>query len=163
WGLEGMTTQVGGAPVEGPHAILGVARGALADASAALRSYVLNGIRQGRALTPLVTYNTWFAYGTAIDEASMRAEMARAAAMGVRLFVVDAGWYSGADTTNVSNFDEGLGSWTPDPARFPNGLSVLTDYAHSLGMKFGIWVEPERVNLSVVGADGLDERWLATA
>src|SRR5262249_26936749 len=68
-----------------------------------------------------------------------------------------------ADTTNVSNFDEGLGTWQADPARFPSGLAALRDYAHSLGMKFGIWVEPERVNLSVVGQDGLDERMLATA
>jgi alpha-galactosidase len=162
WGLAPMTTAVGAMPIEGPHALFGVARGALADASAALRSYVLNGLRQGRALTPAVTYNTWFAYGTAIDEMSMQAEMDRAAAMGVELFVVDAGWYAGADTANPSNFEPGLGSWEPDLARFPNGLGALADYAHSLGMKFGIWVEPERVNLSVVGQDGLDEKMLAT-
>jgi alpha-galactosidase len=161
WGLPKMTTTVGATPVDGPHAVFGVARGSLPDASAALRSYVMNGIRGGRPLTPLVTYNTWFAYGTNVDEASMRSEMERAAAVGVELFVLDAGWYEGADTSDPGNFDQGLGSWTVDPARFPNGLSALTDYAHSLGMKFGIWVEPERVNLSVVGDGGVDEQWLA--
>ena len=104
--------------------------------------------------SPLVTYNTWFAYGTEIDEASMRAEMDRAAALGVELFVIDAGWYAGAGTAGPFDFDAGLGGWTADPARFPNGLAPLSDYAHSLGMKFGIWVEPERVNLSLVGAAG---------
>ena len=53
---------------------------------------MLDGIRGGRPIVPLVTYNTWFAYGTEIDEASMRAEMERAAALGVELFVIDAGW-----------------------------------------------------------------------
>jgi hypothetical protein len=152
WGLAPMTTQVGAKAVDGAHAIFGVARGGMPEASAALGAYVLKGIRAGRALTPLVTYNTWFAYGTNVDEASMRLEIANAAALGAELFVIDAGWYAGADTADIGDFDQGLGSWEADPARFPNGLRPLSDYAHSLGVKFGIWIEPERVNLSVVGA-----------
>jgi len=163
WGLAAMTTIAGRMPVEGPHAIFGLARGSLPEASAALRSYIIDGIRGGRPLTPLVTYNTWFAYGTRIDETAMRREMAHVAAMGVELFVIDAGWYAGADTHDTSDFEAGLGTWKADPDRFPNGLRALTDYADGLGMKFGEWVEPERVNRSVVGQDGPDESSLATA
>ena len=162
-GLGGMSTIVGPVAVDGPHILIGAATGGVAEASAALRSYIINGIRGGRPLAPLVTYNTWFAYGTNIDAASMQAEMARAAALGAELFVIDAGWYAGADLDDPSDFDTGLGSWTPDPARFPDGLHALVDYAHSLGMRFGIWVEPERVNLSVVAAGELDEDALATS
>jgi hypothetical protein len=90
-GLAPMTTSVGTA-VDGPHLIFGVVPGGMAEGTAALRSYVLDGLRGGRPILPLVTYNTWFAYGTEIDEASMRAEMERAAALGVELFVIDAGW-----------------------------------------------------------------------
>jgi alpha-galactosidase len=162
WGLAPMTTAVGAKAIDGPHAIFGVASGALPEASAALGSYVLKGIRAGRPLTSLVTSNTWFSYGTNVDEASMRYEIERAASLGAEFFVVDAGWYAGADTVNTGNFDEGLGSWEADPARFPNGLRPLSDYAHSLGIKFGIWVEPERVNSSFVGGD-VDESWLATS
>jgi alpha-galactosidase len=161
FGLPPMSTRVQ-APVDGPHVVFGVAAGGLTEATAALRSYVLDGIRGGRPLTPLVTYNTWFAYGTEIDEGSMRGEMERAAALGAELFVLDAGWYEGTGAAGPFDFDAGLGSWTPDPARFPNGLRPLTDYAHSLGLLFGIWVEPERVNLSLVGAPGVAEDWLAT-
>jgi alpha-galactosidase len=121
------------------------------------------GIREGRAFSPFVTYNTWFAHGTSIDEDSMRAEMAGAAAIGTELFVIDAGWYAGAGAAGPFDFDSGLGSWQVDPARIPNGLKPLSDYAHALGMKFGIWVEPERVNLATVGAPGADESWLATS
>ena len=160
--LGTMSTVLSDTPVDGPHALFGVVRGGLAQASAALRTYALQGLRAGRALTPLVTYNTWFAYGTEIDEASMRAEMLRAAAMGTELFVIDAGWYAGAGAAGPFDFDAGLGSWTPDAVRFPRGLKPLSDYAHSLGLKFGIWVEPERVNLSTVGAPGAAEEWLAT-
>jgi alpha-galactosidase len=161
FGLAPMSTVAQGT-LEGPHAVFGVAAGGLTEATAALRAYVLDGIRGGRPLVPLVTYNTWFAYGTEIDDASMRTEMASAAALGTELFVIDAGWYAGAGAAGPFDFDAGLGSWTPDPARFPDGLKPLTDYAHSLGMQFGIWVEPERVNLSLVGDPGVEEAWLAT-
>jgi alpha-galactosidase len=162
WGFAAMTTSVGATAVDGPHALFGVAPGTLPDASAAMGSYVLKGIRAGRPLTPLVTYNTWFAYGTDVREDTMMYEIRHAAAVGAELFVMDAGWYLGADTVNTGDFDQGLGSWVADPARFPDGLPYLVAYAHSLGIKFGIWVEPERVNLSFVGAGGVDESWLAT-
>jgi len=134
----------------------------MAEGTAALRSYIMDGLRGGRPILPLVTYNTWFAYGTGIEETSMRAEMAHAAALGVELFVIDAGWYAGTGAAGPFDFDAGLGGWTADPVRFPNGLAPLREYAHSLGLKFGLWIEPERVNLSLVGAPGVDESWLAT-
>jgi len=160
-GLQPMTTTLL-ASVDGPHVVFGAVVGGLPDATAALASYIVNGLRGGRALSPLVTYNTWFAYGTDIDAVSMMAEMDNAAALGTELFVIDAGWYTGAGAGGPFDFDTGLGGWTPDPTRFPNGLRPLRDHAHALGMKFGIWVEPERVNLSLVGEYGLDETWLAT-
>jgi alpha-galactosidase len=161
-GLGAMKTSLGG-PVDGPHVVFGVAVGGLPQATAALRSYVLDGVRGGRPLAPQVTYNTWFAYGTEIDEASMLAEMDQAAAIGAELFVIDAGWYEGTGAAGPFDFDAGLGTWTPDPVRFPNGLAPLRDHAHDLGIKFGLWVEPERVNLSLVGAPGVEEQWLATS
>src|SRR5579862_6516327 len=116
WGLGDMTTAVGSTAIDGPHAIIGVARGSLAEASAALRSYVIDGLRSGRPFTPLVTYNTWFAYGTRVDESTVRREMARAASIGVELFVIDAGWYSGADTHDSSDF-ESLSEWSESAGR----------------------------------------------
>ena len=160
-GLAPMRTTVVAA-VEGPHVLFGVAPGGVTHGTAALRSYVLNGIRGGRPVAPLVTFNTWFAYGTEIDEVSMRGEMDRVAALGVELFVIDAGWYAGTGAEGPFDFDAGLGGWTADPQRFPNGLAPLREHAHGLGMKFGLWVEPERVNLSLVGEPGVEDAWLAT-
>src|SRR5581483_3709124 len=159
-GVGAMTTTLVSS-IDDAHVVYGVARGGVAQASATVRSFVIQGLRNGTALSPLVTYNTWFAYGTNIDETTMKSEMTHAANLGVELFVVDAGWYRGAGASGPFDFDAGLGSWDPDPVRFPNGLHALTDYAHGLGMKFGIWVEPERVNLSVVGEPGAEESWLA--
>jgi alpha-galactosidase len=163
WNLGAMTTTAAAVPVEGPHALIGIARGGVTAAAAAVRTFVLQGLRAGRPIAPLVTYNTWYAYGTAIDDASMRREMTRAASIGVELFVIDAGWYFGANTQDTGDFTPGLGSWTADPVRFPNGLASLGTFAHSLGMKFGIWVEPERMDLALVGQNGSDESMLATS
>ena len=150
-------------PFEFPHTFFGLAAKATGDETGAMRQFVLQGIRNGRPLQPLVTYNTWFAYGTRVDEDSMVAEIDRAASLGIELFVMDAGWYVGAGETGDFDFDAGLGSWTADPDRFPSGLASLADYAHGMGLKFGLWIEPERVSLATVGKPGLaQEPWLAT-
>jgi alpha-galactosidase len=163
-GLGSMQTVLaGGESVDGPHVFLGATAGGMTAVSRAVERFVVNGLRAGRPLVPLVTYNTWFAYGTDIDEASMLAEMDRAAALGAELFVLDAGWYQGAGAGGRWDFDSGLGSWEADPDRFPNGLRALSDHAHDLGIRFGLWVEPERVHVSTVGGAGADERWLAQA
>jgi alpha-galactosidase len=149
-------------PLEVPHAFFGLAAMSASDESGALHNFIINGIRRGRPFQPLVTYNTWFPYGTRIDEDTMVAEMDRAASLGVELFVLDAGWWIGAGENGDYDYDSGLGSWAEDGDRFPSGLASLADYAHNLGMQFGIWVEPARVALSTVDRPGLArEAWLA--
>jgi len=160
-GLPLLTTAVDAShPLETPHGFVGFVRGNGSDVSEALRAFIIQGVRQGRPFDPLVTYNTWFAYGTEVDAATMMDEMVAAASLGVELFVIDAGWYLGAGTG--MDFDSGLGVWEADRGRFPDGLAVLREQAHALGMQFGLWVEPERVDLSTVGKPGLArEIWLA--
>ncbi len=151
----------GGRPIETPHAFFGITGADPADVTPGLRRFVDEGIRQGRRFNPRVTYNTWFAYGIGVTEKAMLAEMDRAAALGVELFVLDAGWYVGG--TQTSDFSTGLGAWTADARRFPSGLRALGDHARSLGMKFGLWVEPERVDTRLLNRAGFVlERGLAT-
>ncbi|MFJ4578066.1 alpha-galactosidase [Streptomyces echinatus] len=88
-----------------------------------------------------VLFNSWEATGFDISEEQQAALARRAAEIGVELFVVDDGWF-GARTSDRA----GLGDWTPNPGRFPHGLKPLADHVHGLGMRFGIWVEPEMVN-----------------
>lgn len=80
-------------------------------------------------------------------------EMAAAtAALGVGLFVMDDGWFGVKHPR--TNDDAGLGDWTPNPDRFPDGLKAVVDRAVAMDvagksgekLQFGIWVEPEMVN-----------------
>ncbi|GAA4609470.1 alpha-galactosidase [Actinoplanes octamycinicus] len=88
-----------------------------------------------------VLYNSWEATSFDVTEAGQRALAERAARLGVELFVVDDGWF-GARTSDRA----GLGDWFANPDRFPDGLRPLADHIRSLGMAFGLWVEPEMVN-----------------
>ncbi|MEW2116623.1 alpha-galactosidase [Streptomyces sp. NPDC005474] len=101
------------------------------------RAYVVPGADRDRP----VLYNSWEATEFDISEEQQGTLARRAAAIGVELFVVDDGWF-GARTSDRA----GLGDWTPNPDRFPAGLRPLAEYVHALGMRFGIWVEPEMVN-----------------
>jgi alpha-galactosidase len=81
----------------------------------------------------------------------------------VEQFVIDAGWWFHIDPDDQGDFSRQWGTYQVDPERFPDGLGALSDYAHTLGMRFGVWVEPERVAMSTVGLAGnAKERFLAT-
>ncbi|MEU5084796.1 MULTISPECIES: alpha-galactosidase [Streptomyces] len=101
------------------------------------RAHVIPDAEQHRP----VLFNSWEATYFDISEEQQAALARRAAEIGVELFVVDDGWF-GARTSDRA----GLGDWTPSPDRFPRGLKPLADHVHALGMRFGIWVEPEMVN-----------------
>ena len=88
-----------------------------------------------------VLYNSWEATTFAVDEPGQRALAEKAAKLGVELFVMDDGWFG-----KRNNDKAGLGDWTVNPQKFPNGLEPLATYVNSLGMDFGLWVEPEMIN-----------------
>ena len=67
-----------------------------------------------------------------------------AASMGLEMFVLDDGWFGNKYPRNNSN--AGLGDWQVNAAKLPEGIDHIASYAHSKGLKFGIWIEPEMVN-----------------
>lgn len=92
------------------------------------------------ALRP-VLYNSWEATEFNVDEAGQMELAEKAASIGVERFVMDDGWFG-----QRKNDHAGLGDWYVNPQKFPHGLKPLIDRVHSLGMDFGLWVEPEMVN-----------------
>lgn len=88
-----------------------------------------------------VLYNSWEATEFNVNEAGQRALAEKAAKLGVELFVMDDGWFG-----KRNNDRAGLGDWVVNPQKFPNGLNPLISHVNSLGMEFGLWVEPEMVN-----------------
>ncbi|MDR2347226.1 MAG: alpha-galactosidase, partial [Bifidobacteriaceae bacterium] len=64
------------------------------------------------------------------------------AEVGIERFVLDDGWFHGRRSDRA-----GLGDWRVDRRVWPDGLRPLVDHVRALGMDFGLWVEPEMVNL----------------
>lgn len=112
-------------------------KGTPEDGSNRFRRYFQDRVRAADSALMPVFYNHFFYHGNNFDEKLMREEAEFYAAAGAEYFVVDGGWYSGG-------FRNGIGNWeTPDPENFPSGLRAFSDYVRSLGMKFGLWFEPE--------------------
>jgi len=89
-----------------------------------------------------VLVNTWEAVYFDHDEGKLREFARRASELGAERFVLDDGWFEGRNDDQTS-----LGDWEVDGARWPAGLSQFADYVRSLGMQFGLWFEPEMINL----------------
>ncbi len=73
---------------------------------------------------------------------------------GCQYYVIDAGWHSATKYDTTDSMYKQFGCWYEDRSRFPQGLRAVSDYVHSLGMKFGLWIAPE-----VVGCE--NEKMLA--
>lgn len=125
---------------ETPVFIGGYASGGFGSMSRRLHRYQYEVVAPGRGLRP-VLYNSWEATYFDVNVQDQMALAERAAKVGVELFVIDDGWFG------ERNHDRaGLGDWTVNPVKFPNGLGELIGKVRELGMEFGIWVEPEAVN-----------------
>ena len=64
---------------------------------------------------------------------------------GVEYYVIDCGWHNEEDGDKVYPF---VGHWLESKARFPEGVKKTTDYIRSLGMKPGLWIEPEIIGMN---------------
>lgn len=98
-----------------------------------------------------VLLNSWEALYFDVDQTKIYQMALESAALGVKLFVMDDGWF-GDKYPRVSD-TSGLGDWVPNPRRFPGGLTTLVNDVTSLkptnssvNLRFGLWIEPEMVN-----------------
>lgn len=94
-----------------------------------------------RDQTRPILINNWEATYFDFDEEKILAIAKRAREIGVELFVLDDGWFGHRDDSTSS-----LGDWYPHLGKLPNGVKGLAEKINALGMKFGIWIEPESVN-----------------
>ncbi|MFI2366524.1 alpha-galactosidase [Promicromonospora sp. NPDC019610] len=88
-----------------------------------------------------VVYNSWFATTFDVRVEHQLRLAAAAAQVGAEVFVVDDGWFRGRTTDRAA-----LGDWEVDTERIPGGLGPLAEGVRKLGMRFGLWVEPEAVS-----------------
>ena len=88
-----------------------------------------------------ILINNWEATYFDFDEDKLLSIAKRAKEAGVELFVLDVGWFG----TRNDDFS-GLGDWTVNYDKLPSGIDGLAKKINDIGLKFGLWFEPEMVN-----------------
>ncbi|MBP0983398.1 MAG: alpha-galactosidase [Oscillospiraceae bacterium] len=88
-----------------------------------------------------VLINNWEATYFDFDEDKILKIAAQAAQLGVDMLVLDDGWF-GKRNDDCS----GLGDWFVNTDKLRGGLGSLAGKITALGMKFGLWFEPEMVS-----------------
>ncbi|WP_262315103.1 alpha-galactosidase [Lacticaseibacillus parakribbianus] len=88
-----------------------------------------------------ILLNNWEATYFDFDEAKLLGIARTAKKVGVELFVLDDGWFG-----ERHDDQRALGDWQANLAKLPGGITGLADKITELGLKFGLWFEPEMVN-----------------
>lgn len=88
-----------------------------------------------------VLSNNWEAHFFDFNESKLLKFAKKASNLGIELFVMDDGWFGQRNSDTA-----GLGDYNVNRKKLPDGIVGLSEKIHKMGMKFGIWVEPEMVN-----------------
>lgn len=88
-----------------------------------------------------VMLNTWEAVYFDMNEDKMKSLADKASQCGFECLVIDDGWFGERnDDTNS------LGDWYENKKKFPHGLKEISSYFNNIGLKTGIWIEPEMIS-----------------
>lgn len=88
-----------------------------------------------------ILINNWEATYFDFDTDKLIAIAKQASALGIEMLVMDDGWFG-----NRCDDNRALGDWFVNEEKLKGGLEYLVDEVNKLGMKFGIWFEPEMIS-----------------
>lgn len=88
-----------------------------------------------------VVLNNWEATFFDFDRSKILKMAKQASQLGVEMFVLDDGWFGKRNSDKA-----GLGDWVVNKKKLPGGLRRLARDINGLGLRFGLWFEPECVN-----------------
>lgn len=103
------------------------------------RSRLARGYWRDRERPILI--NNWEATYMQFDEEKILSIARKAKELGIELFVLDDGWFGERNGDSTS-----LGDWYANREKLPDGIGGLSKKIEALGMKFGLWFEPEMVS-----------------
>jgi alpha-galactosidase len=93
-------------------------------------------VATARTATPPMGWNSWNAFGCAVDEQDVEAAVQELAGTGLR----DAGYrWVTVDDCWAAPTRDAAGRLRPDPVRFPHGIAALAALAHRAGLRFGLY------------------------
>lgn len=104
-----------------------------------VNEHIVRGVHKGEN-RPIVL-NNWEATFFNFNSRKLRSLARQASKLGVEMFVLDDGWFGERNSDTA-----GLGDYNVNLSKLKGGISAISKYVNRLGMKFGLWFEPECVN-----------------
>lgn len=133
-----------GEAFEAPEAVLSCSWKGFNGLSFNLHRFVRKHIIRGQyqnAPRPILL-NSWEANYFDISQEKLLQLAETARDLGMEMLVVDDGWFK-----NRNDDHRALGDWVPDEKKLPEGLRPLVEKINDMGLKFGIWMEPEMISV----------------
>ncbi|MBQ9441974.1 MAG: alpha-galactosidase [Selenomonadaceae bacterium] len=127
-----------------PEVILNFSANGLNGMSQSFHKFFREHLMRGKFKDQVrpILINNWEATYFDFNEEKIIALADCAKELGLELVVLDDGWFGKRNDDNSS-----LGDWFVNREKLPNGIEGLVSAVHERGLKFGIWVEPEMVNV----------------
>ena len=113
--------------------------GMMANMHAFVNEHIVRGEHKN-ADRPIVL-NNWEATFFNFNRSKILALARSAKKLGIEMFVLDDGWFG-----KRNNDLAGLGDWVENRKKLPGGIKYIANQVNKMGMKFGLWFEPECVN-----------------
>ena len=126
-----------------PYAVLTFSNKGINDARSHMHKFVNEHIIASRwkeALRPVVI-NNWEGTYFRFKESKVISIAKKAQKFGAELFVLDDGWFG-----DRNDDQHALGDYDVNKKKLPHGLNGLAKRINKLGMKFGLWFEPESIS-----------------
>ena len=132
-----------GEQLETPQAVLAYSADGFEPLSGAMHAFVGDHIvpKVWADADRPVLVNTWESAMFYVNQATVLRQARLGKKLGAEMVVLDDGWFAGRKDDHA-----GLGDYAVDKRKFPRGLAWLAKRVHGMGLRFGLWVEPEMVN-----------------
>lgn len=126
-----------------PEAVMVFTNKGIGEMSRIFHRFYSNNLIRGKwkkAKRPLLI-NNWEGTGMSFDDDKLVSFAKHAKDIGLEMLVMDDGWFGKRDDDKSS-----LGDWVVAEYKLKGGLSHLIERVNALGLKFGIWFEPEMIS-----------------
>ncbi|MBO5620616.1 MAG: alpha-galactosidase, partial [Butyrivibrio sp.] len=126
-----------------PEAMLAFTDKGLSELSFLFHCIIRENIcpKEFRDIKRPVLMNNWEGTYFDFDDDRIMAIADSAKEAGCEMLVLDDGWFGKRNDDHA-----GLGDWVVNRNKIRKGMDIIAEHVESLGMKFGLWFEPEMVN-----------------
>lgn len=132
-----------GADFQAPEVIMTYSAEGLGTMTRRLHDFYRNHLIRGEYKDKKrpILINNWEATYFDFNTEKLIAIAKEASSLGIEMLVMDDGWFG-----NRYDDNRALGDWNVNEEKLPGGLKYLVEEVNKLGMKFGIWFEPEMIS-----------------